>query len=101
MNLARPLHASQSALQAWLLQGEPTRAYNAQTAGLKLDPKQLADLTGDPMGAVVCDAMVGTAKAEVCGNDVDEDCNGAIDNGLTSCQTALRCPPAAGAAVPR
>ena len=28
----------------------------------------------------------------------DEDCNGAIDNGLADCQTALRCPPAAGAA---
>ena len=25
--------------QAWLLQGEPTRAYNAQTAGLKLAPE--------------------------------------------------------------
>jgi len=28
----------------------------------------------------------------------DEDCDGAIDNGLMECQTTLRCPPSAGAA---
>jgi len=39
-----------------------------------------------------------TAPARETCDGRDEDCNGAIDNGLTSCQTALRCPPAAGAA---
>ena len=37
----------------WVPQQLPEIAGPLKTAGLKLDPKQLADLTGDPMGAVV------------------------------------------------
>ncbi len=37
----------------WVPQQLPDIAAPLQQAGLKLDPKQLADLTGDPMGAVV------------------------------------------------
>ena len=37
----------------WVPQQLPQIAGPLKTAGLKLDPKQLADLTGDPMGAVV------------------------------------------------
>ncbi len=37
----------------WVPQQLPEIAGPLKKAGLKLDPKQLADLTGDPMGAVV------------------------------------------------
>ena len=37
----------------WVPQQLPEIAGPLKQAGLKLDPKQLADLTGDPMGAVV------------------------------------------------
>ena len=37
----------------WVPQQLPEIAGQLKKAGLKLDPKQLADLTGDPMGAVV------------------------------------------------
>ncbi len=37
----------------WVPQQLPEIAPALKKAGLKLDPKQLADLTGDPMGAVV------------------------------------------------
>ena len=37
----------------WVPQQLPEIAGKLKAAGLKLDPKQLADLTGDPMGAVV------------------------------------------------
>ncbi len=37
----------------WVPQQLPDIAPALQQAGLKLDPKQLADLTGDPVGAVV------------------------------------------------
>jgi hypothetical protein len=37
----------------WVPQQLPEIAGPLKTAGLKLDPKQLADLTGDPLGAVV------------------------------------------------
>jgi hypothetical protein len=37
----------------WVPQQLPDIAGPLRKAGLKLDPKQLADLTGDPMGAVV------------------------------------------------
>ena len=37
----------------WVPQQLPQIAGPLKAAGLKLDPKQLADLTGDPMGAVV------------------------------------------------
>ena len=37
----------------WVPQQLPEIAGPLKAAGLKLDPKQLADLTGDPMGAVV------------------------------------------------
>ena len=37
----------------WVPQQLPQIAGPLKKAGLKLDPKQLADLTGDPMGAVV------------------------------------------------
>src|SRR5690606_13592688 len=33
------------------------------------------------MTGVVCDAVPGTGGAEVCGNSVDEDCDGFLDNG--------------------
>ncbi len=36
----------------WVPQQLPEIAGPLKTAGLKLDPKQLANLTGDPMGAV-------------------------------------------------
>ncbi len=37
----------------WVPQQLPEIAVPLKTAGLKLDPKQLSDLTGDPLGAVV------------------------------------------------
>ncbi len=37
----------------WVPQQLPEISGPLKTAGLKLDPKQLADLTGDPLGAVV------------------------------------------------
>ncbi len=37
----------------WVPQQLPEIAGPLRTAGLKLDPKQLSDLTGDPLGAVV------------------------------------------------
>lgn len=37
----------------WVPQQLPEIAASLKKAGLKLDPKQLADLTGDPLGAVV------------------------------------------------
>lgn len=48
--LAVPLHAKEG---MWVPQQLPEIAGPLKQAGLKLDPKQLADLTGDPMGAVV------------------------------------------------
>jgi Putative metal-binding motif len=37
----------------------------------------------DKMGTTFCEAPVGMPKVEVCGNQVDEDCDGALDNGCT------------------
>src|SRR5690606_40720926 len=37
----------------WVQQQLPEISAALKKAGLKLDPKQLADLTGDPLGAVV------------------------------------------------
>jgi len=34
-------------------------------------------------GAMHCDAVAGQPSAEICGNGVDEDCNGTPDNGCT------------------
>lgn len=33
------------------------------------------------MGATFCEAPIGMPRQEVCGNQVDEDCDGALDNG--------------------
>ncbi|MBC7988732.1 MAG: S46 family peptidase [Luteimonas sp.] len=44
---------AQAAEGMWVPQQLPEIAVPLKKAGLKLDPKQLADLTGDPMGAVV------------------------------------------------
>ncbi len=48
--LAPAAHADEG---MWVPQQLPEIAGPLKKAGLKLDPKQLADLTGDPMGAVV------------------------------------------------
>ena len=48
--LAGVVHADEG---MWVPQQLPEIAGPLKKAGLKLDPKQLADLTGDPMGAVV------------------------------------------------
>ncbi len=48
--LAPSAHADEG---MWVPQQLPEIAGPLKKAGLKLDPKQLADLTGDPMGAVV------------------------------------------------
>ncbi len=48
--LATVAHADEG---MWVPQQLPEIAGRLKKAGLKLDPKQLADLTGDPMGAVV------------------------------------------------
>lgn len=45
--------AAQAGEGMWVPQQLPEIAGPLKKAGLKLDPKQLADLTGDPMGAVV------------------------------------------------
>lgn len=45
--------AAQAAEGMWVPQQLPEIAGPLKAAGLKLDPRQLADLTGDPMGAVV------------------------------------------------
>lgn len=45
--------AAQAGEGMWVPQQLPQIAGPLKKAGLKLDPKQLADLTGDPMGAVV------------------------------------------------
>jgi hypothetical protein len=37
----------------WVPQQLPEISKSLKKAGLKLDPKQLANLTGDPLGAVV------------------------------------------------
>ena len=49
-SLAPVVHADEG---MWVPQQLPEIAGPLKKAGLKLDPKQLADLTGDPMGAVV------------------------------------------------
>lgn len=41
-----------------------------------------------------CAGATGPAK-ETC-NGADDDCDGSIDDGVTDCATALRCPPSAG-----
>jgi len=46
-----PLPAAQPGM--WLPQQLPRIAQDLQASGLKLDPRQLADLTGFPMGAIV------------------------------------------------
>ena len=46
-------HAAQAAEGMWVPQQLPEIAGPLKQAGLKLDPQQLADLTGNPMGAVV------------------------------------------------
>ena len=48
--LATSAHADEG---MWVPQQLPEIAGPLKKAGLKLDPRQLADLTGDPMGAVV------------------------------------------------
>ncbi len=45
--------AAQAGEGMWVPQQLPEIAGPLKAAGLKLDPEQLADLTGDPMGAVV------------------------------------------------
>jgi len=45
--------AAQAEEGMWVPQQLPEISGPLAKAGLKLDPKQLADLTGDPMGAVV------------------------------------------------
>ena len=50
MGLSLAVHADEG---MWVPQQLPEIAGPLKKAGLKLDPKQLADLTGDPMGAVV------------------------------------------------
>ena len=45
--------AAQAGEGMWVPQQLPEIAAPLKAAGLKLDPQQLADLTGDPMGAVV------------------------------------------------
>ena len=50
MGLSLAVHAGEG---MWVPQQLPEIAGPLKKAGLKLDPKQLADLTGDPMGAVV------------------------------------------------
>ncbi len=50
MGLSAPAAAVEG---MWVPQQLPEIAAPLKKAGLKLDPKQLADLTGDPMGAVV------------------------------------------------
>ncbi len=47
------LPATHAAEGMWVPQQLPEIAGPLKKAGLKLDPKQLADLTGDPLGAVV------------------------------------------------
>ena len=49
-SLAPVVHADEG---MWVPQQLPEIAGPLKKAGLKLDPKQLANLTGDPMGAVV------------------------------------------------
>ncbi|WP_449465996.1 S46 family peptidase [Stenotrophomonas humi] len=46
-------HAAQAAEGMWVPQQLPEIAGPLKQVGLKLDPQQLANLTGDPMGAVV------------------------------------------------
>ena len=50
MGLSLAVHADEG---MWVPQQLPEIAGPLKKAGLRLDPKQLADLTGDPMGAVV------------------------------------------------
>ncbi|MEO5962110.1 MAG: S46 family peptidase [Thermomonas sp.] len=50
VGLAPAVHADEG---MWVPQQLPEIAGPLKKAGLKLDPKQLANLTGDPMGAVV------------------------------------------------
>ena len=45
--------AAQAGEGMWVPQQLPEIAGPLKEAGLKLSPQQLADLTGDPMGAVV------------------------------------------------
>ncbi len=45
--------AAQAGEGMWVPQQLPEIAGPLKQAGLKLSPEQLADLTGDPMGAVV------------------------------------------------
>ena len=49
-SFATPVHADEG---MWVPQQLPDIAGPLKKAGLKLDPKQLANLTGDPLGAVV------------------------------------------------
>ena len=50
LGLVQVAHAAEG---MWVPQQLPEIAGPLQKAGLKLSPEQLADLTGDPMGAVV------------------------------------------------
>ena len=50
---AMGLPAANAGEGMWVPQQLPEIAGPLKPAGLKLDPKQLADLTGDPLGAVV------------------------------------------------
>ena len=47
------VQAASAAEGMWVPQQLPEIAGPLKQAGLKLDPQQLANLTGDPMGAVV------------------------------------------------
>jgi len=45
-------------------------------------------LTSCPAGATIaslCSASPGSPGGEVCGNGIDEDCDGAVDNGCSTC----------------